>query len=89
MFWDADKMHMVIHQTISPYIKSIFMAVGLQPFYILDKILIVLKDSLPVIASLGDMMRISFGYGSGYSWHEATLLCNQCAVNRIIGAVPI
>ena len=83
------KMHMVIHQTIGPDIKPVFATVGLQPFQILSKILVVLKDSLPVIASLGDMMRISFCNGSGYSWHAATLLCNQRAVNQIMGAVPI
>jgi hypothetical protein len=70
----ADKMHVVVHEAVGPYIKPVFAAIGLQPFQILDKILICLKDGLPVIASLGYMMRISFGYGSRYSWHVVTLV---------------
>jgi len=89
MLRHADKMHMVIHQTIGPDIKPVFAAIGLQPFQILDKVLIALKDGLPVIASLGYMMRISFCYGSRYSWHAVTVVFNLPAVNKIIGAVPI
>jgi len=54
-------------QTINPDIKPVFADIGPQLFQILDKVLIFLEDGLPIIASLGYMMRISFGYGPRYS----------------------
>jgi len=60
---------------------------GSTTVQILDKILIALKDGLPVIASLGYMMRISFGYGSRYSWHAATVLIPSACFNIIMCAV--
>ena len=62
---------------------------GSTTVQILDKILIALKDGLPVIASLGYMMRITFCYGSRYSWQAVTVVFKLPAVNIIIGAVPI
>jgi len=35
------------------------------------------------------MMRISFGYGSRYSWYAVTVVFHLPAVNKIIGAVPV
>ena len=61
---------------------------GSTTVQILDKILIALKDGLPVIACLGYMMRITFYYGSRYSRHAATVF-HLPAVNKIIGAVPV
>jgi len=52
----TDEMNMVSHQTIGPYLQGIFRAIRLKPLQVLMIILIPLKDLLPVIASLRDMM---------------------------------
>ena len=71
--WDADEMNMICHETISPDFKAIFLTVFFKPVKILLKVIVIVKDRILIVAPLGDMMRITNGNGSCYSWHVETI----------------
>ena len=55
----TNKMYMIGHQAICPDLKIIFPAILFQPEQILTEIILILKERLLVVASLGDVMWIS------------------------------
>jgi hypothetical protein len=88
LFWYTNKMYMISHKTVSPYIQRVLFAVIFKPFKILNIVVIFLKYRLSVIASLGNMMWIPLYYNSCYSWHTKNLHYRILNVNNKIGAVP-
>jgi len=57
---DSNEMHVIFHEAICPYLQGIFAAVEFEPLQILKIIFISFKYCLPIVAPLGDMMRITY-----------------------------
>jgi len=86
---DSNEMHVIFHEAICPYLQGIFAAVEFEPIQILKIIFISFKYCLPIVAPLGDMMRITYRYSTGYSWHGRYLKATRLKMSRKIVAVPI
>jgi len=56
MYRDTDEMEVIFYETVGPYFQSVFSAVGCEPFYIMEVIPFFFKDTVAVIASLGNVM---------------------------------
>jgi len=52
-------MYMITHDTVGPDLKSIFNAVCLEPFQVLQIVFVSLKNPLTIITALSDMMGIA------------------------------
>jgi hypothetical protein len=67
---DGNDMDVVRHETISPDFQTVSPGVLIEQFQIMGVILRHGEHGLPVIAPLGDMVGVTYGYGTGYSWHK-------------------
>jgi hypothetical protein len=94
LVWHTNQVDMVAHETVGPDIEGISFAVLLQPFPILEVILICLKDPLAVIAALRDMVGKSSryrsrdpGHGKDISFEKLVLKknrrCPYCEVRHL------
>jgi hypothetical protein len=70
---NAYNMDMVRHEAIGPDIEVMFPGVLIKQFEVARVIFCFGEHGLPVISPLGDMVRIAYGYGTGYSRHASTL----------------
>jgi hypothetical protein len=60
-----------------------------EPFQIAGVILRHGEHGLPVIAPLGDMVGVTYGYGTGYSQYGSSLGWTERRVKEIIGALSL
>jgi hypothetical protein len=70
---NADNMDVVRHEAIGPDLEVVLPGVLIKQFQVVRVIFRFGEHGLPVIPPLGDMVRITYGYGTGYSRHESTL----------------
>jgi hypothetical protein len=66
----CSKVNMVAHEAVSPDIQSVFGATGFEPIEVKNTIRIGLKNTLPVIAPLSNVVRKARSDSPGNSWHE-------------------
>ena len=86
---DADDMDMVRHEAIGPYFQTMFPAVLIEQFQIAGVIPRRGEHGLPVIAPLGDVVGVTYGYGTGYSRHKSSLGWTKRCVNETIRALSL
>ena len=86
---DADDMDVVRHETIGPDFEFVLPGILGEPFQIAGVILRHGEHGLPVIAPLGDMVGVTYGYGTGYSRHRSSLGWTERRVKEIIGALSL
>ncbi len=86
---DADDMDVVRHEAIGPDFEFVLPGILGEPFQIAGVILRHGEHGLPVIAPLGDMVGVTYGYGTGYSRHRSSLGWTERRVKEIIGALSL
>jgi len=62
---------MIVHETISPELQSIFSAIGFEPIEIKNTIRIRLEHTLAIIAPLSNVVREACSDSPGDPWHES------------------
>jgi len=69
--WNADHIDVVRHEAIGPYFQIVLPGVLTEQFQVVGVILRFGEHPLPVITPLGDMVGVTYGYGTGHSRHES------------------
>ncbi len=71
--WNADDVDVVRHEAISPDFEAMSRSKVGEQLQILAVIFCFGEHGLPVVAPLGDMVRVTYRYGTRYSRHGSNL----------------
>ena len=66
---NADKVDMIWHEAISPDFEAILPGIQSEPLQIVGVIVRIAENTLAVITTLRNVVRVTDRYGTRHSWH--------------------